>query len=114
MQSEGEEGKVVALHSHARTPDALEDVLVTLRGHLHGRLFCVLVDAGSRRGELARVGHALADRLIETTRSRRSQAIREALRLAGPGDIVLIAGAARDGWLQRGEAEVRSLMEEAA
>ena len=110
----GEGRQPTAVIDHARTPAELEEVLMTLRGHLHGRLYCVLVGAGGSREDLARVGHALADRLFETTRRRRSQAIREALRLAGPGDIVLIAGAARGRWLQRGEAEVRSLMEEAA
>ena len=70
--------------------------------------------AGANRAEMLPVGEALSDRLFESTHRGRGRAIREALRQAGPGDIVLIAGAGRGQWAQHGEAEVRSLMEEAA
>jgi UDP-N-acetylmuramoyl-L-alanyl-D-glutamate--2,6-diaminopimelate ligase len=110
----GEGRQPSAVIDHAHTPAALEEVLLSLRDHLHGRLYCVLVGAGANRGELLQVGGALSDRLFESTHRGRGRVIRDALRQAGPGDIVLIAGAGRGLWAQRGEAEVRSLMEEAA
>ena len=73
-----------------------------------------LVGAGANRAAMAQVGGALSDRLLESTHRGRGRVIRDALRQAGPGDIVLIAGAGRGRWAQRGAAEVRSLMEEAA
>jgi UDP-N-acetylmuramoyl-L-alanyl-D-glutamate--2,6-diaminopimelate ligase len=40
----GELGQPAAVIDGARTPEELEDVLLTLRSHLHGRLVCVLAD----------------------------------------------------------------------
>ena len=110
----GEGNQPSAVIDHAHTPTALESVLMSLRDHLHGRLLCVLVDAGANRGALLRVANRLSDQSFHATHRDRSRIIREALGLAGPGDIVLIAGAGRGRWATRGEAEVRSLMEEAA
>ena len=110
----GEGRQPSAVIDHAHTPAALEEVLLSLRDHLHGRLYCVLVGAGVNRTDMLQVGEALSDRLFESTHRGRGRVIREALRQAGPGDIVLIAGAGRGQWARRGEAEVRSLMEEAA
>jgi UDP-N-acetylmuramoyl-L-alanyl-D-glutamate--2,6-diaminopimelate ligase len=110
----GEGRQPSAVIDHAHTPAALEEVLLSLRDHLHGRLYCVLVGAGANRAAMSQVGGALSDRLLESTHRGRGRVIRDALRQAGPGDIVLIAGAGRGRWAQRGAAEVRSLMEEAA
>jgi UDP-N-acetylmuramoyl-L-alanyl-D-glutamate--2,6-diaminopimelate ligase len=110
----GEGRQPSAVIDHAHTPAALEDVLMSLRDHLHGSLYCVLVDAGANRAALSEVAATLSDGVFTATRQDRSRAIRDALRRAGTGDIVLIAGAAHGRWGRHGAAEVRGLMEEAA
>ena len=107
---------------YAHTDDALKNVLQTLRDTNPARLIAVFGCGGDRdrakRPLMAAVGEALADYVILTSDNPRSedpeeilkemekglvrrtcekivdreQAIRRAIELAGPGDIVLIAG----------------------
>jgi UDP-N-acetylmuramoyl-L-alanyl-D-glutamate--2,6-diaminopimelate ligase len=107
---------------YAHTDDALRNVLQTLRDTAPARLIAVFGCGGDRdrakRPLMASVGEALADYVILTSDNPRSedpneilsemekglsrrghekivdrdQAIRRAIELAGPGDIVLIAG----------------------
>ncbi len=120
-------GRITALVDYAHTPDALENVLSTLRSVVPatGRLLCVVGAGGDRdrtkRPEMARIAARLADQLILTSDNPRSEdpetilsemeaglteelahkslritdrrsAIRTAVRLAGAGDILLVAG----------------------
>ncbi len=105
---------------YAHTPDALAAALAALRPHVAGRLICVLGAGGDRdRGKRAPMGAAAAagaDMVIVTDDNPRGEdpgvirrailegapgaeeigdrraAIRAALRAAGQGDIVVIAG----------------------
>ncbi len=105
---------------YAHTPDALEAAIAALRPHVEGRLIIVFGAGGDRdRGKRPEMGAAasrLADVVIVTDDNPRSEdpaliradilagangavevagrreAIAEAIRLAGPGDIILIAG----------------------
>jgi len=107
---------------YAHTDDALKNVLQTLRDAGPARLIAVFGCGGDRdrakRPLMAAAGEALADIVILTSDNPRSenpedilsemekglsrrthekfvdreQAIRRAIELAGPGDIVLIAG----------------------
>lgn len=112
---EGEPGQPAAVIDNARTPEALENVLLALRSHLHGRLYCVLAAPGRR---MVRVAESFSDRVFLADVSMQNDAVRQATRLAigasGRGDIVLIAGAGQGSWRRGGEAEVRDLLEEAA
>jgi UDP-N-acetylmuramoyl-L-alanyl-D-glutamate--2,6-diaminopimelate ligase len=106
---------------YAHTPDALRQVLAAARAHCAGALWCVFGCGGDRdRGKRPLMGAAvarLADHGIVTDDNPRSedpaaivaeilrdagdrlqvihdreQAIRTAVRSAGPGDVVVIAG----------------------
>jgi UDP-N-acetylmuramyl-tripeptide synthetase len=124
---------------YAHTPDALENVLKTLRGISTGRILCVFGCGGDRdRGKrplMGSIAARLSDLAVVTSDnprteapediiadilpgvrgemdreiqpgdpagqgpergfvviSDRAEAIREAVRMAGPGDVVLIAG----------------------
>lgn len=72
-------GRTTALVDYAHTPDALENVLSTLRGVLSPdqRLLCVVGAGGDRdrgkRPEMARVAAELSDRLILTSDNPRSE-----------------------------------------
>jgi len=107
---------------YAHTDDALRNVLQTLRDAAPARVIAVFGCGGDRdrakRPLMASAGEALADHVILTSDNPRSedpnkilsemekglsrrghekivdrdQAIRRAIELAGPGDIVLIAG----------------------
>jgi UDP-N-acetylmuramoyl-L-alanyl-D-glutamate--2,6-diaminopimelate ligase len=108
---------------YAHTPDALEQVLLTLREHARGALVCVFGCGGERdrgkRPEMGAVAERLADRVVLTddnprgedgaailrdildglhhprrvrVERDRARAIAEAVRGAGGGDVVLIAG----------------------
>lgn len=121
-------GSITAVVDYAHTPDALENVLETLRGLLapQARLLCVVGAGGDRdktkRPEMARLAAAMADQAILTSDNPRSEdpeailndmeaglatpelqaktlritdrrsAIRTAVQLARPQDIVLVAG----------------------
>jgi UDP-N-acetylmuramoyl-L-alanyl-D-glutamate--2,6-diaminopimelate ligase len=105
---------------YAHTPDALEAAIAALRPHVDNRLIVVFGAGGDRdqgkRPEMGAVAVRLADLVIVTDDNPRGEdpaairsailagapgatevggrreAIAEALRLAGPGDIVLLAG----------------------
>ena len=106
---------------YAHTPDALQQVLRSLQGHVQGALVTVFGCGGDRDREkrqvMGRVACALSDRVIVTSDNPRSElplaimrdiasgcsgdyqlqedraaAIAQALRAAEPGDCVVIAG----------------------
>ncbi len=116
---------------YAHSPDALEKVLSALREHVQGRLWCVFGCGGDRdrgkRPEMGRIAEALADGVILTDDNPRGEdpdaivadivagmhtpprvirdrgaAIRAAIRQAGAGDIVLIAGKGHEDYQQVG------------
>jgi UDP-N-acetylmuramoyl-L-alanyl-D-glutamate--2,6-diaminopimelate ligase len=105
---------------YAHTPDALEAAINALRPHVEGRLITVFGAGGDRdcgkRPEMGAVASRLSDVVIVTDDNPRSEdpavirsaimagaagatevpgrreAIAEAIRIARPGDIVLVAG----------------------
>ena len=105
---------------YAHTPDAIEAAIAALRPHVEGRLIVVFGAGGDRdrgkRPEMGAVASRLADVVIVTDDNPRSEdpalirseimvgaagaiqvagrreAIAEAIRIAGAGDIILIAG----------------------
>ena len=122
------DGRLTALVDYAHTPDALENVLTTLRASLREgqRLLCVVGAGGDRdrgkRPQMAATAARLADQVILTSDNPRSEdpetilddmeaglteaaarartlritdrrnAIKTAVRLAGPTDVLLVAG----------------------
>ncbi len=136
---------------YAHTPDALEKILIALREHVHGKLWCVFGCGGDRdRGKrpvMGEIAERLADKVLLTDdnprhesgdaiiadiaggmraaprviRDRRA-AIAAAIREAGAGDIVLIAGKGHEDYQQVGDERrpysdrdtVRTLLESAA
>ena len=105
---------------YAHTPDAIEAAIAALRPHVHGRLITVFGAGGDRdkgkRPEMGAVASRLSDVVIVTDDNPRTEdpaairaeimaaadgakeiggrreAIAEAIRMAGSGDIVLLAG----------------------
>ena len=105
---------------YAHTPDALEAAIEALRPHVHGKLITVFGAGGDRdkgkRPEMGAVASRLSDMVIVTDDNPRNEdpakiraeilagaagateiggrreAIAEAVRVAGNGDIVLLAG----------------------
>lgn len=105
---------------YAHTPDALEAAIAALRPHVEGRLITVFGAGGDRdqgkRPEMGAVASRMSDVVIVTDDNPRSEdpaairsaimagssgatevagrreAIAEAIRIAQPGDIVLVAG----------------------
>jgi UDP-N-acetylmuramoyl-L-alanyl-D-glutamate--2,6-diaminopimelate ligase len=105
---------------YAHTPDALEAAIAALRPHVEGKLITVFGAGGDRdkgkRAPMGAVAARMSDIAIVTDDNPRTedpaairaevlegavgareigdrrQAIAEAIRLAGPGDIVLVAG----------------------
>jgi UDP-N-acetylmuramoyl-L-alanyl-D-glutamate--2,6-diaminopimelate ligase len=119
----GERGLPTVVVDYAHTPDALEQALQSLQGHLQGRLFCVFGCGGERdagkRPQMAAIAERLAQQVIVTddnprgedgdaivadilagftapdavtVQRNRARAIGLAVKMAGPGDIVLLAG----------------------
>jgi UDP-N-acetylmuramoyl-L-alanyl-D-glutamate--2,6-diaminopimelate ligase len=105
---------------YAHTPDALEAAIAALRPHVEGRLIAVFGAGGDRdqgkRPEMGAVATRLSDLVIVTDDNPRGEdpariradilagapnakevggrreAIAEAIRIARPGDIILVAG----------------------
>jgi UDP-N-acetylmuramoyl-L-alanyl-D-glutamate--2,6-diaminopimelate ligase len=113
-------GGVPVYIDYAHTPDALEAAIAALRPHVEGRLIVVFGAGGDRdkgkRPEMGAVAARLADVVIDTDDNPRSEdpatiraeimagaagamevggrreAIAQAIEIARPGDIVLVAG----------------------
>jgi UDP-N-acetylmuramoyl-L-alanyl-D-glutamate--2,6-diaminopimelate ligase len=115
-------GDVDVIVDYAHKPDALENVLRTLRAHRRGQIAIVFGCGGDRdrgkRAEMGRIAAALADRIYLTNDNPRTEdprsivaeiergvgerehvveldrrtAIERAVREAVPGEVVLVAG----------------------
>jgi len=121
---------------YAHTPDALENVLRTLRSLEPARIVTVFGCGGdrdrSKRAPMARAAEELSDWCIVTSDNPRSEdpeaichqiaaalrgqnhevipdrrgAIRRAIAMAGPGDIVLVAGKGHEGYQEFADRKV--------
>ncbi|MBB1485486.1 UDP-N-acetylmuramoyl-L-alanyl-D-glutamate--2,6-diaminopimelate ligase [Oceanospirillum sediminis] len=115
-------GRPAVVVDYAHTPDALENALCAVRGHLSGNLWCIFGCGGDRdagkRPQMAEVAERLADHVVVTSDNPRSEsplsiiddirqglslpaalvqsdrylAIKETLAMAGPDDVILLAG----------------------
>jgi UDP-N-acetylmuramoyl-L-alanyl-D-glutamate--2,6-diaminopimelate ligase len=69
--------KPLVVVDYAHTPDALQQALVSLRGHVHGALACVFGCGGERdrgkRSQMAAIAEAHADRVIVTDDNPRGE-----------------------------------------
>lgn len=113
---------------YAHTPDALENALLAVKDHLHGRLWCVFGCGGDRdagkRPLMAEVASRLADHVVVTSDNPRSEdpenilaqveqgllkpaafcqvdrgkAILKAVHCASPEDVILIAGKGHESY----------------
>lgn len=121
MQQMGGGSKPLVVIDYAHTPDALEKVLHAIRAQSAGKLLCVFGCGGNRdqgkRPLMAEVASRLADKVIVTSDNPRDEepeaiikaieaglsdeyeivpdrakAIAAAIRQAGAGDMVLVAG----------------------
>lgn len=127
MQQFGGGDLPLVVVDYAHTPDALENVLTTLREQVQGKLICVFGCGGDRdAGKRPLMGAAasrLADAVIVTSDNPRSEnpdqiikevmvgvtvngviepdrasAIGKAIRMAQKGDVVLIAGKGHENY----------------
>lgn len=124
------------LRDYAHTPDALERALCAVRPFATGRLIVVFGAGGDRdrgkRSEMGAIAERLADRVILTSDNPRTedperilddiasglqrpgyeriedrrQAIAHALAIAGPEDVVLLAGKGHETYQVRGTEKV--------
>jgi len=131
----GARGLPLVVVDYAHTPDALEKILLALREHAAGKLWCVFGCGGDRdrgkRPEMGRIAERLADVVVLTDdnprhepperiiadiragmlgaarviRGRRA-AIAAALAEAGAADIVLVAGKGHEDYQQIGDERV--------
>ncbi|MEC4684649.1 MAG: UDP-N-acetylmuramoyl-L-alanyl-D-glutamate--2,6-diaminopimelate ligase [Nitrospirota bacterium] len=122
----------LAIVDYAHTPDALQKVLETLRRLTRGRIITVFGCGGDRdrgkRPEMGRIAVELSDTAIVTSDNPRTEdpvgivddiirgmkkgeyivepdrkrAIEEAVRIAGPDDVVLIAGKGHEEYQEIG------------
>ncbi|MGE5242042.1 MAG: UDP-N-acetylmuramoyl-L-alanyl-D-glutamate--2,6-diaminopimelate ligase [Bacteroidota bacterium] len=131
----GMQGLPLVVIDYAHTPDALEKILLALREHARGKLWCVFGCGGDRdRGKRPVMG-GIAERLSDVVvltddnprhesgdaiirdivagmtatpriiRDRR-RAIVEAIGRAGEGDIVLVAGKGHEDYQQVGDTRL--------
>ena len=121
---------------YAHTPDSLENVLRTLRSLEPARIITVFGCGGDRdrakRGPMGRAAEELSDWCIVTSDNPRSEdpesicgqisaalrssnhevitdrraAIRRAVAMAGPGDIVLVAGKGHEGYQEFADRKI--------
>jgi UDP-N-acetylmuramoyl-L-alanyl-D-glutamate--2,6-diaminopimelate ligase len=128
----GSHGLPLVVVDYAHTPDALEKILLALREHVPGKLWCVFGCGGERdrgkRPEMGRIAERLADVVIltddnprhespeqiindiragmrttpEIIRDRRA-AIATAINEAGVKDIILVAGKGHEDYQQIGD-----------
>jgi UDP-N-acetylmuramoyl-L-alanyl-D-glutamate--2,6-diaminopimelate ligase len=95
----GGEGEPLVVVDYAHTPDALEQVLATLREHCRGTLTCVFGCGGERdrgkRPEMGAVAERLADRAVVTDDNPRGEdanaIVREIVSGMGPTADVRVA-----------------------
>jgi UDP-N-acetylmuramoyl-L-alanyl-D-glutamate--2,6-diaminopimelate ligase len=128
-------GLPLVVVDYAHTPDALEKILMALREHVRGQLWCVFGCGGDRdRGKrplMGEIAERLADRVILTDDNPRHEsgdaiiadilrgmrasprvirerkaAIAEAIHDAGEGDIVLVAGKGHEDYQQIGDSRL--------
>jgi UDP-N-acetylmuramoyl-L-alanyl-D-glutamate--2,6-diaminopimelate ligase len=131
----GVQGLPLVVIDYAHTPDALEKILLALREHAHGKLWCVFGCGGDRdRGKrpvMGGIAERLADVVVLTDDNPRHEpgdaiirdivagmtatpkiirdrrrAIAEAVRHAGAGDIVLVAGKGHEDYQQVGDTRL--------
>ncbi|MDH5184083.1 MAG: bifunctional UDP-N-acetylmuramoyl-L-alanyl-D-glutamate--2,6-diaminopimelate ligase MurE/UDP-N-acetylmuramoyl-tripeptide--D-alanyl-D-alanine ligase MurF [Gammaproteobacteria bacterium] len=121
MQTFGGHQQPLVVVDYAHTPDALEQVLGSLRSHCHGQLWVVFGCGGDRdqgkRAEMGRIATQCADKVVITTDNPRSEnpadiaqailtgsgpgaqiqldrreAIRYAINNAQADDVIVVAG----------------------
>ncbi len=73
----GSDGHPLIVVDYAHTPDALEQALISLRDHAHGRIVCVFGCGGERdrgkRAQMAQIAERNADVVIVTDDNPRSE-----------------------------------------
>lgn len=110
----GGPGRPTAVIDYADTPKRLEDALVALRSHLHGRLCCVLTFDSTADERMVRVARSLSDRVMISSIENQPQHLDQAAKAFGPGDIVLVAGRPGEHDGASGLFRLRELMGAAA
>ena len=127
MQQYGGGKLPLVVIDYAHTPDALEQVLKSLRAQTKGQLICVFGCGGDRdsgkRPLMGKIASDLADRVIVTSDNprcespvaiiksvmdgakqnavsieNRAEAINSAIKNAGAGDVVLLAGKGHENY----------------